>query len=427
LATAKRAWSAGIGCYNVAFVRRVSTAAWDIAESAPGSAPMKSREDLIALPAFVSVASCAFKSAATAGPKIGQAEWAAVIFHPSSTRLAVHLHSAVCQCNYRAEMTVLNAGRFTALAMGRCPETHHGWECRRVPKRPAGFATSCQLFDCSPIGTISVNISSLARFESDKHSKAAMIPLGFLYTFALISLTSREREGKECSQASLINKPANPPERTKVMTNSYRERKRILMVDDVVDARGLAELILAEYTLISARSFDEGLRFAYLRYFDLYILDNWLPDGNGAELCRLIRAFDPNTPILFFSAAAYERDIQEALRSGAQGYLVKPVKSEELEQAVAKPTSHIARDSEAWRAEIAAVREELAIQYNEQARRMKSARDRHLRAEEKLMRLKAEKAFPDAGGTRGEFARRWPSVLTEEVRNPRTSDAASGH
>jgi hypothetical protein len=56
LATAKRARSAGIGCYNVAFVRRVSTAAWDVAESAPGSAPTKSREDLIALPAFVCAA-----------------------------------------------------------------------------------------------------------------------------------------------------------------------------------------------------------------------------------------------------------------------------------------------------------------------------------------------------------------------------------
>jgi len=32
------------------------------------------------------------------------------------------------------------------------------------------------------------------------------------------------------------------------------------------------------------------------------------------------------------------------------------------------------------------------------------------------MRLKAEKAFLEAGGTRGEFARRWPSVFTEEMR-----------
>jgi DNA-binding response OmpR family regulator len=153
-----------------------------------------------------------------------------------------------------------------------------------------------------------------------------------------------------------------------------------------------------------------------------------LPGGSGIGLCRAIREFDPYTPILFYSAAAYERDIQDALRSGAQAYLVKPVKFDDLQQAVAKLTSPAAgREFEARRAEIAAVREELAIRYNEQARRTKGARDRHLRAEEKLMRLKAEKAFLEAGGTRGEFARRWPSVLTEEVRSQRTSDAASGH
>jgi len=208
----------------------------------------------------------------------------------------------------------------------------------------------------------------------------------------------------------------------------HRQKKRILFVEDHEDAWEIVELSLAECKLTFARTFNEGLRLARRGYFDLYIIDNWLPDGSGIGLCRAIREFDPHTPILFYSAAAYERDIQEALRSGAQAYLVKPVKPEDLEQAVAKLTSPASRrDSEAWRAEIAAVREELAIRYNEQAQRMKDARDRRLRAEEKLMRLKAEKAFLDAGGTRGEFARRWPSVFTEEVRGQRTSDAASGH
>ena len=210
------------------------------------------------------------------------------------------------------------------------------------------------------------------------------------------------------------------------MVKFHRQKKRILFVEDHEDAWEIVELALAECKLTFARNFDDGLRLARHGYFDLYILDNWLPGGSGIGLCRAIREFDPYTPILFYSAAAYERDIQEALRSGAQAYLVKPVKFEDLERMVAKLTSPIAgRDAEAWRAEIAAVREELAIRYNEQARRMKGARDRHLRAEEKLMRLKAEKAFLDAGGTRGEFARRWPSVFTEEVRGQRKSDAVS--
>jgi DNA-binding response OmpR family regulator len=210
--------------------------------------------------------------------------------------------------------------------------------------------------------------------------------------------------------------------------NSQRKKKRILLVEDQEDAWEIVELNLQEYKLTFARNFDEGLSMARRGYFDLYILDNWLPDGSGIGLCRLIRNFDPHTPILFYSAAAYERDIKEALRSGAQAYLVKPVNPQELEQAVAKLISPVReKDYEAWRAEIAAVREELATQSAENLKRIKSAKERRLRAEEKLMRLKAEKAFLEAGGTRGEFARRWPSVLTEEVRSHSKSDAARGN
>src|SRR5262249_5781742 len=93
--------------------------------------------------------------------------------------------------------------------------------------------------------------------------------------------------------------------------------------------------------LTFARDFNGGLRLARRGYFDLYILDNWLPDGSGIGLCRNIREFDPHTPILFYSAAAYEYDIQEALRSGAQAYLVKPVKFDDLERAVARLTSPV--------------------------------------------------------------------------------------
>jgi CheY-like chemotaxis protein len=39
---------------------------------------------------------------------------------------------------------------------------------------------------------------------------------------------------------------------------------------------------------------------------------------------------------LFYSAAAYERDIEEAIRAGAQDYLVKPIIPNELRQAVAQ-------------------------------------------------------------------------------------------
>jgi CheY-like chemotaxis protein len=131
---------------------------------------------------------------------------------------------------------------------------------------------------------------------------------------------------------SALHNHSQPGAESMVLPN----RNRILLVEDVDDARALCAAALAEYTVICASDFDEGLRLAQQQDFDLYILDNWLLDKSGVELCRAIRAFDPHTPILFYSAAAYERDIEEAIRAGAQDYLVKPVGLDNLRQAVAQ-------------------------------------------------------------------------------------------
>jgi DNA-binding response OmpR family regulator len=211
------------------------------------------------------------------------------------------------------------------------------------------------------------------------------------------------------------------------MMNSNRERKRILLVEDHEDARELVELNLEEYTLICAGDFDEGLRLARRRYFDLYILDNWLPGGNGVELCRLIREFDPHTPILFYTACAYGRDMQEAFSAGAQAYLVKPVRFDDIAQAVARLTSvPLETAFEARRAERAAILEEFAIRQAENAERIEKAKEKSLRAKEKALRLKAEIAFLAAGGSRGDFAREWPSVFLGEVRGDRTPAVVRG-
>lgn len=58
--------------------------------------------------------------------------------------------------------------------------------------------------------------------------------------------------------------------------------------------------------------------------WDVYMLDNWMPEISGVDLCKKIREFDPKTPIIFYSATASERDKREALEVGAQAYIVKP-------------------------------------------------------------------------------------------------------
>ncbi len=75
--------------------------------------------------------------------------------------------------------------------------------------------------------------------------------------------------------------------------------------------------------------------------FDLYMLDSRLPEVDGYELCRRMRVFDPHTPILFFSGAAYETDKRKAIEAGADAYVVKP-NIHELVGSIKQFTSHVA-------------------------------------------------------------------------------------
>jgi two-component system OmpR family response regulator len=107
---------------------------------------------------------------------------------------------------------------------------------------------------------------------------------------------------------------------------------RILYIEDHDDTRELVTLVLEQRNceVVTGSTIKSGVALAGSEHFDLYLLDSWLPDGSGLDLCRQIREFDKVTPILFYSAAAYEIDRAEAIESGAQAYLIKPSQPSEL-------------------------------------------------------------------------------------------------
>ena len=115
---------------------------------------------------------------------------------------------------------------------------------------------------------------------------------------------------------------------------------RILHVEDDADTRALVAFVLERegWEAISVDNASSALILADGGGFDLYLIDNWLEGDTGGELCRLLRAFDPHTPILFYSAAVYPADIQTALSCGAQGYLEKPCSPEALVEEIVKLT-----------------------------------------------------------------------------------------
>lgn len=107
---------------------------------------------------------------------------------------------------------------------------------------------------------------------------------------------------------------------------------RVLYIEDHADTRELVTLVLEQKSIevVTGSTIKSGIALAGSQDFDLYLLDSWLPDGSGLELCRRIREFDKATPILFYSAAAYEMDRLDAIKSGAQAYLIKPSHPSEL-------------------------------------------------------------------------------------------------
>ncbi len=115
-----------------------------------------------------------------------------------------------------------------------------------------------------------------------------------------------------------------------------KKKGRILCVDDDKDTREMmtALLGLEGYEVVVAEGVAEGLSLALADAFDLVVLDWVFKDGTGIDLCTMIRNTDAATPILFYSGMALNADIDNAIRAGAQGFLVKPVDFDELLQSV---------------------------------------------------------------------------------------------
>ena len=112
----------------------------------------------------------------------------------------------------------------------------------------------------------------------------------------------------------------------------------VLYIEDHDDTRELVTLVLSErnYRVTTGATIVDALKLSREHHFDLYMLDSWLPDGSGIDLCKRLREFDPGIPIMFFSGAAYEADKESAINSGAQGYMIKPANLDELCSEVSK-------------------------------------------------------------------------------------------
>ncbi len=113
---------------------------------------------------------------------------------------------------------------------------------------------------------------------------------------------------------------------------------RVLIVDDhAVVRRGLREIVAEAPEMAvadEAASGAEALRLVRDADYDVVLLDLALPDLNGLDVLRQIRAERPAVRVLILSVHPEEQYAVRALRSGAAGYLTKDSAPGELVEAI---------------------------------------------------------------------------------------------
>ncbi|MBL6613579.1 MAG: response regulator [Reyranella sp.] len=107
--------------------------------------------------------------------------------------------------------------------------------------------------------------------------------------------------------------------------------ERILMIDDDNRLAGMVSDYLggAGFRLTVAGTAREGEALMKRETFDAIILDLMLPDADGLDLCRRLRATD--VPILMLTARGEPMDRVVGLEVGADDYLAKPFEPRELQ------------------------------------------------------------------------------------------------
>ncbi|MBK6848159.1 MAG: response regulator [Proteobacteria bacterium] len=108
--------------------------------------------------------------------------------------------------------------------------------------------------------------------------------------------------------------------------------KHILLAEDSVTMQKAIEMTLAgeDVTLTVTATVDEALARARQRRPDLVLADLSLPGKNGYDLAAAIKQEDRSIPVLLLHGSAVTFDPQRAMRSGAEGEVVKPFETQEL-------------------------------------------------------------------------------------------------
>ena len=100
----------------------------------------------------------------------------------------------------------------------------------------------------------------------------------------------------------------------------------ILYAEDHDDTREMMVYLLGRsgFEVTSVATGEAAYDLARRGGYDLILINHTFPDMSGVSTCSSIREFDAETPILFYSTRAFQKEIDQAMKAGANAYLIKP-------------------------------------------------------------------------------------------------------
>ena len=112
--------------------------------------------------------------------------------------------------------------------------------------------------------------------------------------------------------------------------------ERILLVEDEEKLARMVEMELKYegYEVEKALDGSRGLELALGGGFDLVLMDITMPNMDGLEALKAIRAADASANVVMCSAMGQETMVIDAIRSGAKDFIVKPFKPERVLKTV---------------------------------------------------------------------------------------------
>jgi DNA-binding response OmpR family regulator len=151
----------------------------------------------------------------------------------------------------------------------------------------------------------------------------------------------------------------------KPMTNTQRERKQILVVDDEPRMIGFIRmnLELEGHQVIEAHNGLEAMEAIRTKLPDIVLLDVMMPELDGFETLRMLREFS-NIPVIMLTAKGEENDRVYGLELGADDYITKPFGPRELSSRIKAVLRRLSTPSSSPRESVLKIDDRLSIDFN---------------------------------------------------------------